>query len=394
MKLKQNVVMIMVLGALLGSICLGIAFGDPNKQNVDEPQDEIIENKIPESFKRNVKGAENVPQEIINVITDYMDDYFLSMYTLELQDTKKYFANEIDGQVSDYAIKLIVESRKLYDFDFTMSNAYYDIDITECVNIDGKYNIEFLEDDYYCFKFLDGISSEQYGIENSMTIEKINEEYKISEFEKIQGYYMMFDDNKNDDSLNNIYDFYYNRLFNTIEDEKYKKSLAAAEPYVAEKAYSVKYERDVASKYAQNYFRNRNDQYYDYSDEGGNCQNMASQALIAGGIVMDESGDNQWYYNSGSDNTPSWRHVESFSEYCKENNGTGIVADVNCNIYYAEPGDLIQVGISSVTHTCVVSKVVNEHILLNSNSIDMKDFPLEAYTYPVRKLIKILGSNS
>lgn len=394
MKLKQNIVMILILGALLSSICLGIVIGNPKTNNETIVQEEFPEDVIPETFKRNIKGSENVPQEVMNVITDYMDDYFLSMYTLELQDTTKYFANEIDGQVSDSAIKLTVESRKLYDFDFTMSSAYYDLDITQCVNADGKYIIDFLEDDYYCFKFLNGLSSEQYGIENTIVIEKVNEEYKISKYEKTQGYYMMFNDNKEDDTMSNIYDFYYNRLLNTIEDENYKKELASNNPYVASKAYTIKYDRDAASKYAQTYYHSRNDQYYDYSDEGGNCQNMASQALVAGGMIEDESGDNQWYYNNSSDNTASWRHVETFNDYCKENEGTGLVCEVNANIYYAEPGDIIQVGISSVSHTCVVSKVVDGHILLNSNSIDMKDYPLEAYTYPVRKLIKILGSNS
>lgn len=394
MKLKQNIVMILVLGVLLGSVCLGIAIGNPNANKQEHVQEEVPENVIPKTFVRNIKGSENIPQEIKDVITNYMDDYFLSLYTLELQDTTKYFVSEIDGQVSDSAIKLIVESRKLYDFDFKMSQAYYDLDITQCINLDGKYIIGFLEDDYYYFNFLNGLSSEQYGIENSIEIEKVDEEYKISSYEKKQGYYMMFNDNKNDDSMSNIYDFYYNRLLTTIEDENYKKELALNNPYVASKVFNVKYDRDVASKYAQNYFHNRNEQYYDYSDDGGNCQNMASQALIAGGMIMDELGDNQWYYNNVYDNTSSWRDVESFNTYCKENEGTGIVCEVNANIYYAEPGDLIQVGISSLTHTCVVSKVVDGHILLNSNSIDMKDYPLEAYTYPVRKLIKILGSNS
>ena len=130
-----------------------------------------------------------------------------------------------------------------------------------------------------------------------------------------------------------------------------------------------------------------------FTDEGGNCQNFASQALVAGGMLMDETGDCNWYYNAYSDYVPSWVHVSSFYDYVSDNEGSGLAADLNSNIYYAEPGDIIQVGISSVSHTTIVSKVVDGHILLNSNSIDMKDFPLEAYTYPTRKLIKILGSN-
>lgn len=392
MRLKQSVKMILILTMLLTSIGLGIAFGESfNEKPVEK---EVKENVIPETFVGSIKGNENIPQEVMDVITSYMDDYYLSLYTLELQDTTKYFKETIDGQVSDAAIRLTVESRKLYDFDFTMDDAHYDLDITQCINVDGKYQIDFFEDDNFSFKFLNGISSESYDIENSMTIEKVNDEYKISSYEKVQGYYMMFNDSKNDDEMSKIYDFYFNRLKSTIEDEKYKKELASSSPYLANKIYNVKYDRDAASKYVDTYCHLRNDEYYDFSDEGGNCQNMASQALVAGGMIMDENGECQWYYNNHLDYVPAWVHVQSFNDYCSDNEGVGLVCDVNANIYYAEPGDLIQVGISSVSHTTVVSKVIDGHILLNSNSIDMKNFPLEAYTYPVRKLIKILGSNS
>ena len=70
-----------------------------------------------------------------------------------------------------------------------------------------------------------------------------------------------------------------------------------------------------------------------------------------------------------------------------------MVADVNVNLYYAQPGDIILVGNNGLAHTVIVSKVVDGHILVNSNSIDMKDYPIEAYTYTTIMLIKILGCN-
>ncbi len=70
-----------------------------------------------------------------------------------------------------------------------------------------------------------------------------------------------------------------------------------------------------------------------------------------------------------------------------------MICDPDVNIYYAEPGDLILVGNGEVAHTVIVSKVVDGHILVNSNSIDMKDYPIEAFTYTTVKLVKILGSN-
>ena len=89
----------------------------------------------------------------------------------------------------------------------------------------------------------------------------------------------------------------------------------------------------------------------------------------------------------------SWVHVTSFYDYAKENEGNGLACDCNVNIYYAQPGDIILVGNGGLSHTVIVSKVVDGHVLVNSNSIDMKDFPVEAYTYTNITLIKILGSN-
>ena len=391
MRLKPKFVMVILLTALLAVISIGLSNVDKEEVEIDE---QVIEDVIPNTFCQGINNADNIPTEVLDVITNYLDDYYLSMYTLELQDTAKYFINEKDGQISNAAIKLIVESRKLYDFDFTMSAAHYILNVTNCTNINGKYDISFLEDDSFNFKFLNGITSEAYDIENNIVIEKVEDEYKISKYRKEQGYYTMFDDNRDDDTVENIYAFNFNRLSKTIQNEIYNKTVAESKPYVTDKAYKLKYDRNAATLYAQTYYHSRNDKYYDFSDEGGNCQNFASQTLVQGGLQMDESGTCLWYYNNHLDYVPSWVQVPSFYEYCDENNGSGIVCDINSNIYYAEPGDLVQVGISAVSHTTIVSRVVDGHILLNSNSIDMKDYPLEAYTQPVRKLIKILGSDS
>ena len=397
MILKKKILMIIVLATLLGSVCLGIALRNEKQTNIINDQ-EIIDNVVPKTFKGTVNDKYNVPIDVMNFVTSYMDDYYLSLYTMEKQDTTKYFKNDRDGLVSDYGIKLTIESRKLYDFDFTMSDAHYDLNITNYEEKDGKYYINFLEDDYMSFKFLNGICSKSYGIENSMIIEKIDNIFKISQYDKTQGYYMMFNDeaNKNED-LNSLYDFYWKELTYEINRENDYKIKSQEAPYLASKLFKIPYNRDAAVKYINDYSHNRNSEWDDFEEEG-NCQNFASQVLIAGGMKMDYDGDEDdntiWYYNNNSDYTSSWTGVPYFMKYCMANTGSGLVADVGINIYYAEPGDIIQVGISTVSHSTVVSKIVDGHILLNSNSIDMEDFPLEAYVYPTRKLIKILGSNS
>lgn len=383
--------MFIILSLLLGSVCFGIYI---RKDDIEVKTNETIENELShDTFCKSINNTDGVPNDVLKVIVNYMDDYFRSLYDLNLLDTSTYFSNEIDGQISNYAIKLCVESRKLYDFDFRFDDAYYILNIKECNRNNGEYTINFLEDDYFKFRFLNGISSEVYDIENTMTIKKIDGTYKITSFDKAQGYYMIFSENRNNSSISEIYDFYYDRLSRVISEENANKQIALNSKYAPRKSYDIKYDRNGAVDYVESYIKSRNENYYDFSDEGGNCQNLASQALINGGMLMDESGDYCWYYIDHLDYTSSWVQVSSFYDYCLYNDGRGLVADINSNIYYAEPGDLIQVGISSISHTTVVSKVIDGHILLSSNSIDMKDFPLEGYTYPVRKLIKILGSN-
>ena len=122
---------------------------------------------------------------------------------------------------------------------------------------------------------------------------------------------------------------------------------------------------------------------------------------------MDYTGDLQWKCyvtdpnyepeingeESKSGRTRSWVGVGYFYDYMLENEGYGLVGEVNANLYYAEPGDIVIVGNGGLAHTVIVSKVIDGHILVDSNSIDMKDYPLEAYTYLNVVLIKILGCN-
>ena len=406
MKLKQSVVMVLVLLGLLSSVCLGIYFS--NGEENDEP--EIVENVIPERFERNIENKDNVDSDIVELIETYINRYFKSMYTLELNSTIDLFNDELKGYLSDSTIKFLIDNRKKYDFDFSLSDAYYDLKLVDYKKEDGKYYLTVLEDDYMNFAFLNGITSEILGIENYFIIEKVNGEYKINNLEKIQGYYSMFYDNEFDSTqdIDKLYEYYADTLNRTIENENYLKGLASEKPYVETKTYEYKYNRELAVNYADKYYTKRNTNWYDFSDEGGNCQNYASQALYEGGIIMDYSGSNQWKcYISDPEYDPeiseddeqygrsrSWVNVNYFYDYADNNKGMGLVSDCDANIYYAEPGDIIQVGMSSYSHTTIVSKIVDGHILLNSNSIDMKDYPLVAYTYPKRRLIKILGANS
>lgn len=409
MRLKQNIVMYLILISLLFAVVIGLLFKNTDiddkssvnnniTESIDENETDVTPKTIPDTFCKDVVNSDAVPTEVLNIITNYMDDYYLSMYTLEQVPTDGYFCDDVQAAISMYSIKLIIESRKLYNDDFKLNDAYYVLNIKNSSKVDDdEYLIEVLEDDVLYFNCLGGVSSETMGVDNIYRIIKVNDDYKIKSLMKEQSQNIVFDENdvESVDEVVDIYNHYFENLKYTFDKENGYKKFSESNKYVASKKYETKYNGEAAAQYAVNHYLTRNEDYADFSDGGGNCQNMASQALIAGGIIMDDIGEYTWYYNNSSDSSYSWRTVKGFGDYAEGNNGHGMVCEKVDNIYFAEPGDIVHVGHrTSLSHATVVTKIVDGHILLSSNSIDMKDFPLEAYIYSNRKLIKILGYNS
>ena len=72
---------------------------------------------------------------------------------------------------------------------------------------------------------------------------------------------------------------------------------------------------------------------------------------------------------------------------------------MDVNLYYAQTGDVIHVGSTAPTRHALV--VVGDYkvngktvdILVNSNTVDLENYPMSAYSYPYSRLIKIYGWN-
>ena len=377
----------------------------PQQQEVAVPEEVVV----PTSFAKTFNDEFNVPSPVKDLIIAYMDAYYRSVFTLEVADLSSLFDNELMKEISDKAIRLCVESRKNYEFDFTMTSAHYDLTISDYRTQGDTIYVDVLEDDTMCFAFLNGIESKTFDIENYFKINKTADGYKIADLEKVQGYYLTFyDDSENVDDVNTIYEYYTKQLKDMYAyNHEVLKPKAEKQPYVSEKSFTKAFDRNKAVAYANQYYHSRNPIWYNFTDEGGNCQNYASQCLLEGGIPLDYFGEEQWKCyvedpnyepeineeETATGRTRSWVNVGYFYNYAKWNEGKGMAADANVNLYYAQPGDIIIVGNNGLSHTVIVSKVVDGHILVNSNSIDMKDYPVEAYTYTTVMLIKILGSN-
>ncbi len=163
------------------------------------------------------------------------------------------------------------------------------------------------------------------------------------------------------------------------------------------------YNRRAAVDYARKWAIRRNPRFKDYENWGGNCTNFISQCINAGGIPMDDQGNNmmkQWYWYSDTRRTPSWTAAQPFYEYLVNNNNS---ESDNFGVYAVETtydnldlGDIVQlIRDGRAYHTMIITDIVlnglqvyDHHI--SQNTYDLVDYPL-SMKIGEKRYIKILG---
>lgn len=156
-----------------------------------------------------------------------------------------------------------------------------------------------------------------------------------------------------------------------------------------------KYNRNAVVFYAQKYALSRNTQYFDYTNQGGNCTNYISQCIYAGAPQMNTS-NNGWYYFSPSRTSASWANVEPFFNFATSNQGEGFFASLG-SLETCEVGDIIQLKFKNkavFSHALVITKInarTRNGILVCANTNDNLNKPLSYYTYEKMRVIHILG---
>ena len=417
---KNDIILALIFVNVILLIVLFVGIKNKNKNeqkqvnnNQEVKQEVKKEEKI--VYLENVKYNNlTVDKEINTLITNYMDLYYKSISNLKYEDMSSLFSTEKEAYKNKTAIDLLIESRLLNKNDMKLSNVKYSLEYKSYEVKDNIYKVKVLEDAHYNFNFIKDITSKLYGIENTFEIEKTVDGYKIKSYDKVQDFYVMIKNSFKDSS-------YYKKELDDIKDkfieEKKKEQTSLEKQYNEYKkgyniniSYDHKYDRVKALEYSNKYITSRNSDWSNYDSVGGNCQNYASQILYAGGIQMDYNGDIsvQWkHYSSVVDESQtekgrsySWTGVSWFYTYAKNNTGKGLVAKVDANYYSAEEADLAQVGYNNeYRHTAVVSGFVKDSegniidLLLNSNTINLENFPLQGYVYPMKRIIKILGYN-
>lgn len=155
---------------------------------------------------------------------------------------------------------------------------------------------------------------------------------------------------------------------------------------------TIGYRRDRAVAYARRWAYSRNPLFENFSGIGGDCTNFVSQAVYAGGCVMNYTPTFGWYYISPTDRAPAWTGVEFFYNFVTANNGIGPFA-LEVEAYELEFGDVIQLGDASgdFYHTLMVVGRQGEDYLVAAHSMDALDRPLSSYSFAQARYLHIEG---
>ena len=369
-----------------------------------------IEKKQTTFIKEFVNNTnEGLNDTIKSKIIDFFDIYYLSMKELNEYNMTYLFDNKTEAYINQSAMHFLINYRKMQRNDLTLADCSYNLKVSKILNVEDEITINILEDGTFNFEFMKDIDSHIYGVENKFVFKKENDDYKLIKYEKNADFYNIISanigENSTKESIINIAKEALSLSSSMIDKDKNYYDNAKTIPT---KKCDHAYNRENAYNYAITWITSRNPLYANFDNYGGNCQNYASQVLASGGIPNDVKGYYRFkYYSSVPDETeasvgrtPSWAGVNQFYTYAKYNqNVGGLCSSVDINYYYAEKGDLIQFGYKdSWAHTSVIvgsvmkdGKLVD--LLTSSNTTDRDNFPLSAYNYPNKRLIKIYGWN-
>lgn len=159
------------------------------------------------------------------------------------------------------------------------------------------------------------------------------------------------------------------------------------------------YDRVRAVAYAETWALARNPLFINFTGQGGDCTNFASQALLAGSCTMNYTRDFGWYYITQTDRAPAWTGVAYFHDFITQapafreaNGGTGPFGR-DVSVEDAAAGDFIQLANKEgiYYHTLVITGFEPDDILICAHSNDALNRRLSTYNYASLRFLHIDG---
>lgn len=371
-------------------------------------------------------GEEPLCDEAVEtLLLEFMDRYYASLTDLQARDLTDLFDTaELAGAeglaLNELTLSYAVESRRQRTQDLSLDAPRYGLTILHArQEEDGALRIFCQEDSQVRFSFLEQAST-HVGY-HAFVLVPHGEGYRLRSHTDRQ------------DAALAIWEAYRERreemapsgqlsaemaqsliteLGYQLMVEEFEPSLQALQqagplPALEPPVVDYPYDREAAVAYAREWVGEqeplRNDRWQDYEMLGGDCNNFISQCLYAGGIPMDTQGAAIWKWygdtpsslNTAYGRSPSWTSVDDFYWYCRDNQGAGLVAQVDLDLRYAEPGDILQFwALGEWRHSVIVTDRVADELLVHSHSADRADYPVSGYLFPTVRLIKIWGWNA
>lgn len=156
----------------------------------------------------------------------------------------------------------------------------------------------------------------------------------------------------------------------------------------------IVYNREKVIEYAKKWAYDRNPQYYDFDNVGGDCTSFASQCIYAGAKVMNYSKQNGWYYISGNNKSPSWSGVEFLYNFLTQNKSVGPYGYQE-EQNKIELGDIAQLSFdgNKFSHSLVIVKIQDKtdlnQIFISSHTFDSFNKRISEYNFEKIRFIHI-----
>lgn len=340
----------------------------------------------------------------------YMERYYTALASLEAVELEDLFAHgsEESLALNRNAWEYLIGLRAMQKSNLKLNDYRYELTLEEIEEQkNGELLIRLNENSVQSFAQFPGIDSEFYHIHHTFVLMEEAGEWRIGEHIQDDGIY----ENMTNSFLDRETDaeaFYRARkefLLEVAEEERQNREETGGNIQYPKAMHG--YNREAAAAYAEYWVGRRNKVWNDFTGQGGNCQNFVSQCLYAGGIPRDISGGQLWSWKrtdssmpENQENTLTWINVKEFRRYISDNRGYGLLAVADAPYLEGEIGDVIQMGFSgNWSHTVLISHVVTDgqgntiDYLIDSNTADLKNFPVSAYSLPCQSLVKVCGWN-
>ena len=405
----------------VGVVCVGVIANS----NAIATSAESIFNAKPESvYQKNSsiklrESDESLDDGMLEPINNYFESYFQAMANLESTDISALFADPTseNAWINQSAMDYLIQLRQNQSNDLKMTDYQCGLTVTSVDEGSDEVEVVLLEDHTVNFAFIPDVDSSSSGIAHTFYLTETADGYVITEHYKEEDSFLMLEEAITDsyDDPEDVADELLSDALAVIEELSWEKddfNSGDWESWAAEADND--YDAEAAVDYAMSWVDPievvRNDDYGVYDVYGGNCNNYISQCLFAGGIPMDSDGDNnsqwKWYGEevdldeSDSGRSPAWTGVEEFYTYASENDGYGLTALVDDNVFSGSIGDVLQYGHNGDwLHSVIITEVIEDSdgnmadYLINSNTTDRINYPASAYGYSELRLIKVLGWN-